>query len=134
MMRSVSMSSPGTTTPRPRTWAMASSAMSGHRRCRTEDGARVRDHARYRGRDDHHRAHQDRASGDRTLTALEVAVARARAQLIADELVGVHREAHRAAGGAPLEPGVLEHLIDAFAFARLLDQGRPGHRDGVDAR
>src|SRR5580765_5655799 len=39
------------------------------------------------------------------LTALEVAVGRRRAALLRCELVGVHPEAHRASGTAPLSTG-----------------------------
>ena len=54
--------------------------------------------------------HQDGAAGGRALAALEVAVGGRGAELVADELVGVHGEAHRAAGAAPLEAGVAEDL------------------------
>src|SRR5256885_9950476 len=61
---------------------------------------------------------QHGAAGGRALAALEIAVGRTGAELVADELVGVHRETHRATGGAPFEAGRGEHLVDAFLLDR----------------
>ena len=86
--------------------------MAGRFRCRTPR-ARRRSRLDRRG-GDHHRAHQDGAPGRAALAALEVAVRRRRAELVADELVGVHREAHRAARLAPFEAGVAEDAVEPF--------------------
>jgi len=79
--------------------------------------AGVGDRAGDGGSGDHDRTHQDCPAGGGTLPALEVAVGGTGAELVADELVGIHREAHRAAGGAPLEAGLAQHLVDAEFFA-----------------
>src|SRR3989304_3604746 len=49
------------------------------------------------------------------LAALEVAVARRDGVLAGAELVAVHRDAHRAAGLAPLGPGGAEDLVEPLA-------------------
>ena len=67
---------------------------------------------------DHRRAHQQRSAGRTSLPALEVAVRRRRAHLIAFELVRVHAQAHRAAGAAPLEARRAEDLVQPFALGR----------------
>jgi hypothetical protein len=41
-------------------------------------------------------------------------------------LVGVHPEAHGATGGAPLEPGLLEHQVEAFLLRLSPDRIDPG--------
>src|ERR1700680_303872 len=56
------------------------------------------------------------------LAALEVAVRGRGATLAGIELVGIHGEAHRAAGLAPLEAGLDENLVEAFGFGLLFDQ------------
>jgi hypothetical protein len=48
------------------------------------------------------------------------------AELVADELVGVHRQAHRAAGAAPFEAGVGEDLVDALLLAWMATICEPG--------
>src|SRR6202035_868791 len=53
------------------------------------------------------------------LAALEVAVRGRGAALAGIELVGVHGEAHRAAGLTPFEAGLDEDLVDAFGFGPL---------------
>src|SRR5258705_6057386 len=50
------------------------------------------------------------------LPALEIAVGRRRATLSWRQLVGIHAEAHRAAGLAPLGPSGGEDLAEAFGF------------------
>src|ERR1700744_2712477 len=50
------------------------------------------------------------------LAALEVAVRGRGAALAGGEDVGVHAEAHRAAGGAPVEPGGPEDLVEALGL------------------
>ena len=66
--------------------------------------------------------------GRTALPSLEVAVRRRRADLAPFEPVGVHRQAHRAAGAAPFEAGVAEHAVEPFAF------GRGAHRLRARAR
>src|SRR5690606_23948923 len=63
-----------------------------------------------------------------------VAVAGTRAELVPDQFVGVHRETHGAAGGAPLEAGLGENLVDSLLLAEVIDDLGPGDGDGGDAR
>src|SRR6478736_10320954 len=58
------------------------------------------------------------------LTALEVAVARGGAALPRSELVGVHAEAHRAAGETPLGAEVLDDLVEALGLGLEADPSR----------
>src|SRR5258708_8681676 len=83
-----------------------------------------------RCRGSHHRAHQVRAAA-RALAALEIAVGGRGAALAGFQPVGIHAETHRAAGLAPLEAGVAEHAIEAFALGLFLHQARAGnhHRE-----
>src|SRR4051812_45048493 len=64
-----------------------------------------------------------------TLSSLEVAVGRARAPLAGGQGVGVHAEAHRAAGTAPLRPGGREDLVQALLLRLQLDQHRARHHE-----
>src|SRR6185436_21188564 len=68
---------------------------------------------RRRGR--HRRADEVRAPA-RALPPLEVAIRGGRAALAGLEAVGVHRQAHRAAGLAPFETRFAEHLVQTFPF------------------
>src|SRR5688572_15177508 len=61
------------------------------------------------------------------LTALEVAVARRGAALARRELVGVHAEAHRAAGEAPFGAELLEDLVQALGLRLEADARGSGH-------
>src|SRR5207244_7520566 len=66
------------------------------------------------------------------LAPLEVAVRRADRVLARRELVAVHRDAHRAAGLAPLGAGRLEDLAEAFALRlalHLVGTGDDHHPD-----
>src|ERR1700677_1039390 len=67
------------------------------------------------------------------LTALEIAGRGRSAALAWAKLVGVHREAHRAAGLAPLEARGEEDLVEAFGLGLRLDQTRSRHDHRVDA-
>src|ERR1700721_4086241 len=51
-----------------------------------------------------------------TLPSLEIAVRGRGAAFFRRQLVGVHREAHRAARFAPCEAGLDEDLVEAFGF------------------
>src|SRR5690606_34876433 len=61
------------------------------------------------------------------LASLEVAVGRRRAELPRRQLVGVHAEAHRAAGTAPLRTGVLEDDVEALLLGLQAYADRAGH-------
>ena len=61
------------------------------------------------------------------LAAFEVAVARARRPLAGSELVGVHRQAHRAAGLTPVGPGGDEHLVEPLGDRLRLDGVAAGY-------
>src|SRR3984957_13330008 len=58
------------------------------------------------------------------LAPLEIAVRGRGAAFAGIELVGIHREAHRAAGLAPLEAGFDEDLVEAFGFGLLFYPAR----------
>src|SRR4051812_50167488 len=60
------------------------------------------------------------------LPALEVAVRRRGAALPRRELVGVHAQAHRAAGVAPLGPEVDEDLVQPLGLGLQAHPGAPG--------
>src|SRR3954462_1300611 len=66
------------------------------------------------------------------LPAFEVAVAGAGAALAGFELVGVHGQAHAAAGFAPFEPGFFEDAIEAFRFFFAFFLSAAGHNHGVN--
>src|SRR5690625_251632 len=130
MIRSVSMSSPGTYTAVPLTTRICSSAISGHHAfTAAEHLTGVTHHAGHRGCCHHDGAHQHRTAGDGALPADEVAVGAAGTQLVTDQLVRVHRQAHAAAGSAPFETGADEYLVDAALLTFFLDERRAGHRD-----
>src|SRR6185312_7978774 len=74
----------------------------------------------------HGKTHKMRASA-RTLTPFEIAVRRGRAPIAGPPPNGVHRETHRAAGLAPFDPRVDEHLVEACAFGLRLDEARARH-------
>src|SRR4029453_3895383 len=68
------------------------------------------------------------------LAALEIAVRGRGTALAGSELVGVHREAHGAAGLAPLEAGFEEDLVEPFRLGLLLHQAGARHDHRLDAR
>src|SRR5258708_18237876 len=63
----------------------------------------------------HGRRHQMRAAFI-ALAALEIAVRGRGAALAGLEFVGIHGEAHRAAGLAPVEAGLDEYLVQALGL------------------
>src|SRR5256885_1034106 len=81
----------------------------------------------------HHRAHEMRAAAA-PLPPFKVAVRRRRAALAGAEYVVVHAEAHRAAGVAPLEARLAEHLIETLALGLRLHALRARHDHRADAR
>src|SRR5881397_1808113 len=88
-----------------------------------DDGRRRRDRRR----------HQMRPPAG-ALTALEVPVRRRGAALARTQDVGIHPQAHRAARGAPLEPRLAEHAIEALALRVLLHPHRAGDDERADPR
>ena len=68
------------------------------------------------------------------LAALEVAVGRGGAALARCEHVGVHAEAHRAAGEAPLEARLEEDLVEPFRLRLEAYLCRSGDDERCDAR
>ena len=60
------------------------------------------------------------------LAAFEIAIAGAGAAFVRRQDVGVHPDAHAAAGVAPLETGVAENLIEAFFFRLALNAAGAG--------
>ena len=67
------------------------------------------------------------------LASLEVAVGRRGAALPRRELVGVHAQAHRAAGEAPLGAGLGEDLVQALVLGLQPHPGRAGHDEHAHA-
>src|SRR5256884_2235599 len=78
-----------------------------------------------RGCGGHYRAYEVRAAVF-ALAALEITVRRAGAAFVGRQDVGVHADAHAAAGVAPLETGVAENLVEAFFFGLRLDAAGAG--------
>src|ERR1700674_3614262 len=74
----------------------------------------------------HDRADEVRAAVF-ALAALEIAVAGAGAALMGRQNVGIHADAHAAAGVAPLEARRGENLVEAFFFRLRLDAAGAGH-------
>src|SRR5258708_1562728 len=82
--------------------------------------------ASYGGGRGHHRADEVRAAV-LALAALEIAIAGAGAALVRRQDVGVHADAHAAAGVAPLETGGGENLVESFFFGLRFDAARARH-------
>eukprot|EP00958_Prasinococcus_capsulatus_P018438 scaffold2156_cov430-Prasinococcus_capsulatus_cf.AAC.3 len=92
--------------------AAAGGRLGGHRR----EGAHVREEVR---------------APAGALAPLEVAVGGGGAALPGQQLVGVHGEAHGAAGLPPVEARLHQHLVQPLGLGLLLDQARAGHHHGV---
>ncbi len=67
------------------------------------------------------------------LPAFEVAVRRRSHTLLGGGDIGVHAEAHRAAGAPPVKPGTPEDLIEAFTLGLRFDLLRARHDHRIDA-
>src|SRR5690242_18490810 len=70
----------------------------------------------------------------KALPSFEVAVRCRGASLTGFQLVGIHRETHRAAWLAPVEAGRFEDPVEALGFGLQFHKARSGHYHGVDAR
>src|ERR1700692_3803982 len=79
----------------------------------------------------HRRRHQVGATL-KTLAALEIAVRGRGAALFGVELVGIHRQTHRAARLAPVESGLDEDLVEAFGFRLFLHESRARDDHRID--
>src|SRR5262249_3531770 len=66
------------------------------------------------------------------LAAFEIAVAGAGTALAGLELVGIHRQAHAAAGFTPVEAGFFEDAIEAFLLGLLFHLAAAGNDHGID--
>src|SRR6185436_20113479 len=75
---------------------------------------------------------QQRPAGGAALAPLEVAVRRRGADLASLEPVGIHSETHRAAGAAPFEAGLPEHLVEAPRLGGPADRLRPRYHERRD--
>src|SRR5689334_21240400 len=124
MIRSVSMSLPRIGTAVPPTLMIFTISLMLPRSLVL---ARVDDLAVKRRRHHHGRAHQQRAPLRAALPANKVSIRRRRRDLASRELVGIHRQAHRAPGFAPLKSGFSENFVQAFLLSELLDFGRARH-------
>src|SRR3954454_17046459 len=76
-----------------------------------------------RGCSSHRRTHQMRSAAG-TLAAFEIAVRGGSAAFTRLQPIIVHREAHRAAGLAPLEAGAREELVQPLRFSLPFDRAR----------
>ena len=96
--------------------------------------ADVRDTTFNRCSSDHGRAHQQSSARWTSLTPLEVTIAGRCTHFATFELVGVHREAHRATGFPPFETSGFKDQMQAF-FHRLFSNNlRSRHHDRLDMR
>src|SRR5258705_555602 len=120
MIRSVSMSLPGTGIARPATCRRALSVIALSPARRLQHLPHVGDRAVERGRRGHGGAHEQSPPGGAALSPDEVAVAGGRAPLAAPQLVVVHAQAHLAARVAPLQARLPEDLLQPL---RLPDPG-----------
>src|SRR3546814_17086912 len=68
------------------------------------------------------------------LTILEIAVRRCSAAFAGVEPVGVHPDAHRAAGFAPVETRGAQRIGDALFLGLSFDQPRSRHHPPADVR
>src|ERR1700687_6038763 len=66
------------------------------------------------------------------LTAFEITVRGRGAALFGVELVGIHRQTHRAARLTPVESGLDEDLVEAFGFRLFLHESRTRHDHRID--
>src|SRR5687767_5927943 len=73
-------------------------------------------------------------SSARSLPALKIPIRRRGAALAGSQLVGVHAQAHRAACGTPLEPGILENEVETFRFRLSTHAHRAGYDHGPHCR
>lgn len=132
-MRSVSMSSPRTNTPRPVTCVILSNDI-----VKSLIGGKylpcVGDFPGNRCRGDHQRAHQNGTARWTSLAALKIPVAGACAELIADQLVRVHSEAHRASGASPFKARVAEDCRQPHFLRDLRYALGPRYDYGFDSR
>src|SRR3954466_2872859 len=82
-----------------------------------------------------HRGADEMGAAALSLPPLEVAVRGRGTALAGIEPVGIHAEAHRAAGLAPLEAGVAEDAVEAlFLGLRLYQAGARDHHRHTDVR
>src|SRR3954468_16901766 len=100
--------------------------------CSSDEFADVGQMAGHRGGHSHRGAHQVGASAA-ALPAFEIAVRGGSAALAGLQLVGVHGEAHGAAGLTPVEAGFLEDDVQALVLRLLLHEAGAGHDHRVDA-
>src|SRR5438034_1091318 len=126
MIRSVSILSPRSGTAVPERSRMRLPAI---RELRADELTHVNQLAGDRRGGDHRGTHQQRASGRTALPPLEVAVRGRGADLPPLETIGIHREAHRASGAAPLEAGV--GRISAASSTTSSSYGAP-RSDAID--
>src|SRR6185436_15977388 len=82
----------------------------------------------------HCRTHEQGTACRAPLPAFEVPVRGRRANLSAFEPILVHREAHRAAGAAPVEASLDEHAIQPLTLRREADRLRSRHGERLDVR
>src|SRR5260370_25331848 len=92
-------------------------------RCHVEF-ADVHEVARDGGGGSHHRADEVRAAVF-ALATFEIAVAGAGAAFMRRQDVGIHADAHAAAGVAPFETTGPENLVEAFFFGFAFNAARP---------
>jgi len=79
-----------------------------------------------------HRGGHEMGAALKTLAAFKVAVRGRGAALARRQPIGIHRQAHRAAGFAPLEPRGEKNRVETLGFRLLLDEARTRHDHAVD--
>jgi len=65
------------------------------------------------------------------LAALKIAIGGAGAAFVGRQDVGIHADAHAAAGVAPLKTGGGENFVEPFLFGLGLDAARAGNDQGL---
>ena len=66
------------------------------------------------------------------LPALEISVARAGAELVSDEFIGVHGQAHGTSGRPPFKPRLAKDLIQSFLLSKFTHDLRSRNDDRLD--
>src|SRR3546814_8992349 len=69
-----------------------------------------------------------------SLAVLEIAIRGRGAAFAGPEPVGIHPDAHRTAGFAPVEPCGVQRIGDALIFGLSFDQPRSRHDHRLDVR
>ena len=97
-----------------------------------EDLASITDTTSNRRRSDHQGAHENGSADWTPLPTFEIAIARTGAELVADQLVRVHGQAHGTACAAPFKTRFSKDLVEPFFFTEDGHDLRAWYGDGLD--